>query len=256
MKKLFISALLVAAVSACERGNDAPGLDSQIYADALASTTRLEGDYDRDANRKPDEVLEFLGVTPGMNVLDMFSGGGYYSEIISNVVGEQGHVSAHSNEAYLNFVGDEFNARHADGRLSNVDVLWAENNELSLEEGSYDAIMLVLSYHDLYYVDPERGWPEFDVPKLLAELHKGLADDGFVGVIDHYAEVGASTDSGTTVHRIDRAIVIADMEAAGFVVDAESDMLRNLDDDPGKSVFDPAVRGQTDRFILRFRKAD
>lgn len=226
------------------------------YSAALTSATRLEGDYARDEGRKPDQVLKFLGVDGGMAVLDMFSGGGYYSEILSSVVGDDGRVVSHSNKPYLNFVGDEFSARHAEGRLPNVDVLMAENNELRLPEGEFDAIMLVLSYHDLYYADAETGWAAFDVPKLLAELRKGLKDDGFIGIVDHYAAEGAGSESGGTVHRIDPAIVVANMEAAGFICDAESDLLRNPADDYSVNVFAPEARGKTDRFIMRFVKAD
>jgi predicted methyltransferase len=226
------------------------------YAAALASTTRLEGDHARDAGRKPDKVLEFLGVGHGMSVLDMFSGGGYYTEILASVVGEDGHVVSHSNEAYLNFVGEEFTARHADGRMPNVSILMAENNELQLPEGKFDAIMMVLNYHDLYYVDAENGWAEHDVPKFLAELKQGLKDDGFIGVVDHYAAAGSGSESGGTVHRIDPAIVVADMEAAGFICDAETDLLRNPADDTSINVFAPEIRGKTDRFVMRFVKAD
>ena len=80
-------------------------------------------------------------------------------------------------------------------------------------------------------------------------------DDGFIAIVDHYAAEGASSDSGATVHRIDPAIVIADMEAAGFICDAESDLLRNPTDDPSISVFAPEIRGKTDRFLMRFIKA-
>jgi predicted methyltransferase len=225
------------------------------YAEAVASTSRLEGDYARDAGRKPDQVLEFFGIERGMTVLDMFAGGGYYTELVSNVVGAEGRVVTHSNKAYLTFVGEEFGLRHAEGRLANVDVLMAENNELSLTEGEFDAILLVLAYHDTYVEDVENDWPVIDRPKLLAELHKSLKADGIIGIVDHYAEAGAPGETGNTVHRIDRGLVIAEMEAAGFVVDASSDLLRATDDDYSKSVFGPELRGKTDRFVLRFRKA-
>ena len=260
----FVAALLL--LGGCSQDAPAPAeeaaatpdtaaSDTDIYAAAVASTTRLEGDYARDENRKPDQVLQFLGIRPGMQVLDMFSGGGYYTELIARVVGDEGHVTAHSNQAYLNFVGDEFNARHEEGRLPNVDVLWAENNELELPEGQFDAIMLVLSYHDIYFTPDNAGWPKIDGPKLLAELRKGLKDDGFIGLIDHSALAGSGQEAGNTVHRIDEDLVIAEMEAAGFVVDASSDLLRNPEDDRSLSAFDPSIRGQTDRFILRFRKS-
>jgi predicted methyltransferase len=224
-----------------------------IYAAAVASNARPESDRARDAGRKPAAVLEFLGIEPGMTVLDMFTGGGYYAEIIADVVGEEGKVIAQSNQAYLGFVGDAFEERFGSGRLTNVEVLMAENNELSLEADTLDAVMLVQSFHDLYLSDPENGWPAIDGPAFLAELKKGLKPGGFVAVIDHAAEAGAPSDTGNTVHRIDPAIVTADMEAAGFVLDGQSDILRNPDDDLSKIVFDPELRGKTDRFIMRFK---
>jgi predicted methyltransferase len=132
----------------------------------------------------------------------------------------------------------------------------AENNELSLETNSLDAVMLVLSFHDLYHSDEENGWPPIDAPAFLAELRKGLKPGGFVGIIDHYAEAGAPAETGNTVHRIDPAIAIAEMEAAGFILDGQSDLLRNPDDDLTKSVFAPEIRGKTDRFIMRFKNPD
>jgi len=234
----------------------APAADPSLYEAAVAAAERPAADRERDANRKPADVLEFAGIEPGMTVLDLFSGGGYYSELLSYVVGPDGHVLAHSNEAYKRFVGDEFDRRFGNDRLPNVEILMAENNELSLDAGSIDAIMLVLSFHDLYYADAENGWPKIDVDAFLAELHKGLRPGGTITVIDHAAPAGAPSDTGGTVHRIDPAIVVARMTAAGFVLDARSDLLRNPDDDYEKVVFDPAVRGRTDRFAMRFHKAD
>lgn len=227
-----------------------------VYEAAVASEARPESDRERDAGRKPAEVLEFMGIEPGMTVLDMFTGGGYYAEIIAGVVGEQGKVIAQSNQAYLGFVGDAFEERFGSGRLTNVEVLMAENNELSLEAGSLDAVMLVLSFHDLYHADAENGWPRIDGPAFLAELKKGLKPGGVVAVIDHYAAAGSPSDTGTTVHRIDPAIVLADMEAAGFICEATSDILRNPDDDYSKIVFAEGIRGKTDRFVMRFRNPE
>jgi len=229
---------------------------TSIYADALANDARPEADLARDAGRKPAEVLEFFGIAPGMTVLDVFSGGGYYTEILSFVVGENGQVIAHSNEAYLQFVGDEFEKRYLGGRLVNVQVLMAENNELEIEPGSIDVVMLVLSFHDLFYAAPDDGWPAIDVPAFLAELYDGLRAGGIVAVIDHYAADGAPSETGSTIHRIDPAIVVAAMTEAGFELDGQSDLLRNPEDDYEKIVFDPELRGKTDRFVMRYRKPE
>jgi predicted methyltransferase len=240
--------------SVVEEASAAPA--TSIYEDAVANDARPEADRARDAGRKPAEVLEFLGIAPGMTVLDMFSGGGYYTEILSYTVGDSGHVIAQTNEAYLQFVGDEFEERYLGGRLGNAQILMAENNELKLEAESLDAILLVLSFHDLFYAAPEQGWPAVDIAAFLAELYSGLKTGGVVGIIDHYAAEGAPSDTGGTTHRIDAAIVIAMMTEAGFELDARSDMLRNPDDDYEKVVFDPEIRGKTDRFVMRFRKPE
>lgn len=262
MTRSFAQISLCVMIAACsdagsgDAANEsfAPRVDKAVYAAAVGHPARTSADRARDSARKPDQVLEFFGIAPGMIVLDLFSGSGYYAEILAHTVGDDGRVVAHTNEAYLRFVGDEFAARHADNRLPNVEILMAENNELELDAGRFDAIMMTLSYHDLYYAAPQEGWPKIDTVKLLAELYRGLKPGGTLAVIDHFAEVGAPRETGGTLHRIDPSIVVSELEAAGFVLDAKSDVLRNMNDDHGKPVFDPAVRGRTDRFVMRFRK--
>ena len=124
MKRIVASLVLAFATLACSQQDSEPAagsadsshVDPSAYAAAVANASRPEADLARDAGRKPAEVLGFFGIAPGMSVLDLFSGGGYYAEILSHVVGPEGHIVAHSNSAYLNFVGDEFKARHADNR--------------------------------------------------------------------------------------------------------------------------------------------
>lgn len=266
---LILTAMLATACSPSNVGSSGSETDTgnpgesgpsaapaSIYADAIANPSRLTEDRSRDSDRKPAEVMEFIGIEPGLTVLDMFAGGGYYTEIVASIVGETGNVIAQTNDAYLAFVGDEFARRFGNNRLANVEILMAENNELELAAESVDAIMLVLSFHDLYSVNAEQGWPKIDVPAFLAELHKGLRPGGRVGIIDHYAAAGSPAETGNTTHRIDPAIVIANMKDAGFVLEAQADFLRNPDDDYSKSVFEPTLRGRTDRFVMRFKKAD
>ncbi len=228
--------------------------DESVYAMALSHTARSEKDRERDALRKPGEVMQFFGIEPGMTVLDLFSGGGYYSELLSYVVGPEGSVTAHTNAAYMGFTGDEATTRYAAGRLPNVEVLVAENNALTLPEGKFDAVMMILAYHDIYYANPEDGWPKIDGPALLAELYAGMKPGAILGIVDHVAESGSPPETGGTLHRIDPAIVRADIEAAGFIFEDEPQMLRNPEDDHLKSVFDPAISGHTDQVVMRFRK--
>jgi len=223
------------------------------YENAVASPGRTDADRERDAGRKPAEVLEFFGIVPGMSVLDMFSGGGYYTEMLSQIVGQDGRVVAHTNSAYAGFVGEEAINRYANNRLPNVEILLAENNELELPAAEYDAVMLILAYHDIYYDDAANGWPKIDGPKFLAELKKGLKPGGLLAVVDHYAEAGSPRETGGTLHRIDPQIVIDEIEAEGFVLEGKSEVLRSMDDDYSLAVFDAQVRGKTDRFVLKFR---
>ena len=272
MQKTFLSASLCLLLAACSPESQEPDAAEEtrapeaasepfateappsVYESAVANGIRSEDDVARDAGRKPAGVLEFFGIQPGMQVLDMFSGGGYYTELLSHTVGDNGKVVAHTNTAYAKFVGDEANLRYADNRLPNVEILLAENNELSLPAEAFDAVILILAYHDLFYVDPNNGWPKIDGPKLLAELYQSMKPGAVLGVVDHYAEAGSARETGGTLHRIDPEIVIGDLSKAGFKLDAKSELLRNMKDDYSKNMADPSVRGKTDRFVLRFRK--
>lgn len=254
MKRIITRLVWIAVIVMGTPLANAESRDAGVYLDAVGNEARSAADVARDAGRRPAEVLSFLRIEPGMAVLDLFSGGGYYSEILSYVVGDEGHVLAHSNKAYLQFVGEEFVARYAGGRLANVDLLMAENNKLRLDTNSLDAVMMGLSYHDTYWVNPDSGWPAIDRDKLLATLFTALKPGGILGVTDHYAADGAGADSVPELHRIEKSVVIADLEAAGFELEDESDILRNPDDDHSEGVFAAGLRGQTDRFVLRFRK--
>src|SRR5688572_19459534 len=225
------------------------------YRAVLAAPGRAPGDVDQDSWRKPAEVLEFFGVRPGMSALDLFAGAGYFTPLLSAVVGPTGRVVAHNNKAYLDGVGDDF-VRRFEGpqALANAERLTAEGNELELEPGSFDFVLLSAVYHDVYYVNEANNWPKIDGPRLLAELFAAMKPGATLGLIDHAAAPGAPAETGGTLHRIDPEIVKRDFAAAGFVLDAESDVLRNPADDLTKAVFDPAVRRKTDRFVLRFRR--
>jgi predicted methyltransferase len=262
----LISVLAFTLISGCQQEAAAPAAAEpeaavaqmaaptvSIYAAALANESRPETDHERDAGRKPAEVLEFIGIESGMTVLDMFSGGGWYAEVMAHVVGTDGAVIAHSNEAYKNFVGEALEERFGTGRVPQATILMAENNHLALDENTLDAIMLSLSFHDMYHVDVEGGWDLLDGPTFLAELSKGLKPGGLVAIIDHQALAGAPPETGDSLHRIDPALVIANMEAAGFVLDGQSDILQNRDDDLSQSIFSESIRGKTDRFVMRFK---
>lgn len=258
------AALLVVSLAACadreEPAAATPPAATRpasvgVYEAAVSAPSRPAADREQDAQRKPAEVLEFFGVQPGMAVLDLYSGAGYFTELLSAVVGPRGRVVAHNNRPYLAGTEAEWAARMADPqRLANVERLTAENNELELEPNQFDFVLLSAVYHDVYYVNEAMGWNAIDGPKLLAELFAAMKTGAKLGLIDHAAPAGSPAETGGTLHRIDPAVVIRDFAAAGFMLEAESSLLRNPGDDYAKGVFDPAVRGRTDRFVLLFRR--
>ncbi len=221
---------------------------------ALANAERPAADRARDASRQSAAVLGFFGVTPGMTVLDLYSGGGYYTEILSRLVGPKGRVVAHNNTPYLQFAKDELATRYVGGRLPNVEQLIAENNALSLPAATFDVVLMTDVYHDVYLDDEKNGWSRIEAPKMLATIYSSMRPGAVLGVVDHVAAPGISLEQAAALHRIDPDLLKRDLQAAGFAFDGESDVLRNPADDGSRPVFDPAVRGHTNQVVYRFRR--
>jgi predicted methyltransferase len=220
-------------------------------ASRLESGSRSETDKARDAGRQPAAVVTFLGITPGSTVVDLLAASGYYTEVLSEAVGPDGRVYA-QNTGFILKMRDGANqkaitARLADNRLSNVERLDRELDDLGLADGSIDAVMTALNFHDIYN---GRG-PEA-AQSVLRVIHALLKSDGVLGIVDHSGKPGADNEK---VHRMDEAKAVEAAEQAGFIVDATSDVLRHPEDDRTRMVFAAGLRGQTDRFVLRLRKA-
>jgi predicted methyltransferase len=221
---------------------------------AVSNAERPDDDTARDSQRKPAQILEFFGIQEGQQVLDMYSGGGYYTEILSYAVGDSGRVVAHNNNVYAGMTAEDRTSRYADGRLANVEELIAANNALDLPDDSFDVVLLVLSYHDVYYMDGNRGWEKVDREALLSEVFAAMRSGGVVGVVEHIA--AADTDPAVIagLHRLDPELIKQDFVAAGFELNAESDILQNADDDLGLIPMLPQNRGRSSRAVLRFVK--
>ena len=221
-------------------------------AAAVAHPDRPEEDTARDIYRKPADVLMFAGVKPGMAVVDLNSGGGYYSELLSHVVGPEGKVIAHNGNVYWTFMRKTVPPRFAE-RLANVEPLNVESEVIDLPENSVDVVMSVLAYHDYFMKHEARTEPE-DMPAILASIYNALKPGGSFVVIDHEAPVGSGPEMGDKIHRINSSFVKQQVLAAGFKIEEESNMLANPEDDPSLSPFRPEFRGKTDRFVVKFTK--
>jgi len=232
----------------------ATSADKAIAA-AIADPARPAADREQDAVRKPAGILAFLGVAPGQQVLDAFSAGGYYTELLSRVVGADGGVVAYNNPPYAKFAEKGIAARYADKRLPNVRQVTTEVDELELPPRSLDAALFVMSYHDMYWRPADGSWARTDPMQMLRKLHAAMKVGGVVVVQDHVAAPGGDVAAVVDkLHRIDPAIVRRDFKAAGFALEAQSDVLAHPDDDHTLGVFDPKIRGRTDQFVMKFRR--
>ena len=192
-----------------------------------------------------------------MRVLDLLSGGGYYSEILAYAVGSEGRVVAHTNDIYEEYQGKEISERYRDNRLPNVERLISNTPELKLGSEAFDMILMVLVYHDIYYVSESNPkHPEIDRDRFFAQIHRALKPGGVLAIVDHSATPGTGKTAAQDLHRIDESFAKKDIESAGFVFDRESNALRNPEDDRTMLVFDDRIRRKTDRFVYRFLKAN
>ena len=242
------------AIALLAQGSIGSASDDPIQQ-ALESPNRLEVDLARDPNRHPDEVLAFFGIKPGMHVLDLFSGGGYYTTIVSDIVGDEGSVTAHNNQAYLVFANDELEQRAGKGEASNITRLNSEAGDLKLDEGKYDAALAILTWHDFYYVDPDIGWGKIDSGFMVETLCHALKPGAVLGIVDHVAEPGGDVwETAQTLHRIDPERIKSDLKGSCFEFEAEADFLRNPNDDYSINMYNEKVRGKTDRVVYRYRR--
>jgi len=220
-------------------------------AAAVSAPDRSPADRERDTREHPVDVLQFFGVTPGMTVVDLFAGGGYYSELLGHIVGASGKVYMYNNAAYRGFAGSGLTERVASGRLINVTPLNAEVGALGIPDASVDMVLMVMSYHDLYFKDD--NW-SVAPSALFADINAMLKPGGVLAIIDHAAAAGSGSTAAQELHRIDEAFARADIESRGFKFTGSLDVLANAADDHSKTVFDPAIQGHTDRFVDRFVK--
>jgi predicted methyltransferase len=226
---------------------------ADLYDAALTQPARPASDKQRDALDHPAELLRLAGIAPGMHVADVLAGGGYYSELLSYIVGPSGKVLLINNAAYDAW-SDGLNARLAANRLPNVEHLTVDLNHMNLPAHSLDAVLLIKVYHDLYWVSSKDEWPAINVDSVLTQLARALKPGGKLLLVDHSAKAGTGASAATPLHRIDEAYAIKDFEAHGFKVVAKSDLLRRADDARDQLTYKGPMVGKTDRFVVIFRK--
>lgn len=253
MKFLLIIIGSVVLMNGCAN-NSIKNQNSDYLLSVIADASRSEADQKRDARSRPDITLALLDIGPGDVVFDVFAGGGYYSELIARIVGEDGKVYLHNNQAYRNFVQNALTERMNNNQLSQLHQHDREVTDLGIAENSIDAAMIIMSYHDLFYDGLEVGWPQIDHQDFMQQIYDGLKVGGRFLIVDHQANEGRRAMDAKTLHRIEKNYAIERIEEIGFKLLAESAVLSNPDDDKKTSVFTPENKGKTDRFIVVFEK--
>ena len=246
MKTMLISALLLLVAPAF-------AADPTPIEASIASTQRTDKDRERDAREKPAEVMAFAGVKPGMTVVDMFAGGGYYTELLAGVVGPTGKVLSVNNVPYAQYAKDGIKERFTEGRLKNVEQRLVEMSYINFPPKSVDLIVICMSYHDAFWIDEKEGWPEINTAGFIDSMKRMLKPGGKLLIIDHNAPAGTGAEMVAKAHRLNEDFVKKSLTSRGFVLEKTYDGLRNKDDQLDKLVFDPAVRGKTDRYVHLYK---
>ena len=219
-------------------------------SDAVADQSRSEADRALDEGRNPVEVLRFSGPKEGDVIADFMAGDGYYSALLAEIVGPRGAVYALNPAAFHN--PEIWEART--DKHSNIRPIGTRNRAMVLAPDSVHMIFTNQTFHDIYWTSERFQMERIDERAMLANWFAALKPGGHVIVIDHVGQSGDTREVVDAVHRIDPATVLEAMQAAGFVLVGQSDMLRRSDDEITKSIFDESVRGKTDRFMMKFQK--
>jgi predicted methyltransferase len=228
-------------------------VNAMSVADALKDPRRPANQVRLDGHRKPADLIAFAGVKAGDRIGDFMPGNGYFTRIFSDVVGPGGHVYAFvPTEELQNCAASETAGTLAmanDPGYSNVTVIENSLARFGTRQ-KLDVLWTAQNYHDLH--DPFLGPP--DVARLNQAFFDSLKPGGIFVVIDHIAEAGSGVRDTNTLHRIDPEWMRREIEAAGFILEETSQVLRNPADDHSMAVFDPAIRGSTDQVVMRFRR--
>jgi predicted methyltransferase len=242
MLKMIVRTATAAAILAASGAMLAAG-PLTSFASILADPGRPEADRVRDADRRPAELVAFAKLKPGASVAELAPGGGYFTRLLSAYVGSKGHIyaiAARPSPALTEIAGSH----------PNVSIVGGGPGEINVAS-PVDMVWTTLNYHD--FKNSKQG--DGDAATLFNRAaFKALKPGGIYLIVDHQAAPGAGASVTSTLHRIEGTVVKREVEAAGFRLDGESDLLRHAADDHSLKVQETGVRGKTDQFILRFRK--
>jgi predicted methyltransferase len=241
--RYLASLALVAAIAAPAASLSKP---NNVIVRAVADPARPADFKAADEIRKPAETLAFSGVKPGMTVGEFYPGGGYFTRMISDVVGPKGHVYGIENARWKSSVA-------ANQKLA------AELPNVTMDSGPFgtvnfpkplDLAWVTQNYHDLKIAE----YGKVDTVAFDRAVYQALKPGGIYFILDHQGPAGMTDEQIAKMHRINRDVVVKEVTSVGFRLAAEGNFLRRPGDDHTKSIFDKAIQGHTDQYALRFVK--
>jgi predicted methyltransferase len=242
-----IRLVLTAATLALSLTGPVAAQTSAVTA-AVADASRPKAERDTDARRKPAETLAFSGVKPGDKVGELFPGGGYYTRMLSDVVGPQGAVYALDTTRWPSSVAADKKMLDEKNR-GNVHLTATPFGAFDIPE-KIDLFWITQNYHDLHIAE----YGNVDMAAFNKHVFDALKPGGTYFIVDHQANAGTTEAQIAVLHRIEKAQVIREVEAAGFKLVGENDALANPADDHKQTIFDKPIQGHTDQYMLKFKR--
>ena len=219
-----------------------------IIQNAIADPMRPAGYRAADPLRKPAETLEFSGVRPGMLVGEFYPAGGYFTRMLSDIVGPSGHVYAIENAGWNDSVKDD-RTMLAEGKWKNVSLDVQPFGTVKFPR-PLDLAWVTQNYHDLKIAK----YGKVDTVSFDRQVYAALKPGGIFFILDHQGPAGLTEAQIEKMHRINRDVVVREVTSAGFKLAAEGKFLRRPGDDHSKPIFDSSIRGHTDQYALKFVK--
>jgi predicted methyltransferase len=242
MKGSIVCAIAVWIIfSGTEAWAEIPG----YVARAVGNRSRSDAERKADRIRLPAETIAFAGVAPGMVIAEFIPFEGYFTRLLCDVVGPKGKVYGIENLEWSNAPFD----KQLLGQRRNVRLQRTKWGEFDLPE-KIDLFWITQNYHDLHV--GEYGY--VDIAAFNRRVFDALKPGGTFFIVDQAANAGTPEEKIAVLHRIDRAQVVREVTAAGFILLDESDALHHPKDDRTRSIFDASIRGHTDEFMLKFQR--
>ena len=216
---------------------------------AVEHKNRPDADRERDANRKPAEVLDFFNIKTTDKIGEINSGRGYFSSIIAHALKDGGIVYAHTSPMSVErWKGNPIKKRLGEFPQDNMIPVVGEMESPNFPE-QLDKIFNIMTYHDSVWTKADRG-------AMNSTIFESLNPGGVYGILDHNAKDGHGIDNCHDIHRIEKTFVIEEVISSGFIFDQESSILGNSEDELIDMVFEKHIRDRTSRFILKFKKPE